>query len=270
MTIDIDTKKVEDIIRHVAATEITPRFKNLAAGDIREKNPNDFVTVADEASEREMSKLLTEYMPNSLVVGEEAVSKDLSVLNKFSEGKPVWVIDPIDGTYNFAHNRSWFGVLLSLVHNGVTQYGFAYDILGNRMAVAHKGAGAFIDGQRLDVSKKNTTPKDMKFYAGGAQAWHFEPVKGLVGEIVNVRCALHDFMNFYAGDADGVVHVNKLTPWDHAANVLIAQESGAYVGINNAEAYDPAVYGPGFLIAAPSKESWDQAYPILFPLLNRH
>lgn len=267
--LEIDTKKIEDIIRHVAATEVMPRFKNLAAGDIREKNPGDFVTVADEASEKLFTKLLAEALPGSLVVGEEAVSKDLNVLKKFAEGKPVWVIDPIDGTYNFSHNRSQFGILIALVQDGVTQYGWAYDVPGDRMVSAKKGAGAFMDGKRLKIECKKTDMKEMIAQAGGAQAWHFEPVSPFFKEVLNFRCALHDFMNFVTGGSDFVVHVNKATPWDHAANVLIAQEAGAYVVMNDNEEYDPACYGPAFILAAPSKEWWEKLFPVLYPRVQK-
>src|SRR5690242_20626479 len=110
----IDLEKVSAIIRHVSETEVMPRFNNLQKSEIREKHPGDFVTVADEASEREFTKLLSGLLPGSLVVGEEAVSKDLSVLEKLKDDKPVWVIDPIDGTYNFSHGRSKFGILIAL------------------------------------------------------------------------------------------------------------------------------------------------------------
>ncbi|MEZ0259375.1 MAG: inositol monophosphatase family protein, partial [Alphaproteobacteria bacterium] len=94
----IDVNKVADILRHVANVEVLPRFNNLSKGDVREKNPGDFVTVADEASEKMLSAMLREYLPGSDVVGEEAVSKDPKVLEKLATDRPIWVVDPIDGT----------------------------------------------------------------------------------------------------------------------------------------------------------------------------
>lgn len=266
---DIDVKKVEEVIRHVAATEVAPRFRNLQAGEIREKNPGDFVTVADEASEKLFTALLPGLLPGSLVVGEEAVSKDVGVLKKFAEGKPVWVIDPIDGTYNFSHGRSKFGILIALVQNGVTQYGFAYDVPGDRMSVAGRGSGTFLDGKRMKISCAATDMKQLVCQAGGAQAWHFESVTPLFRELVNFRCSLHDFMNFITGEADFIAHVNKVTPWDHAAGVLLAEEAGGYVRMDAGDVYDPARYGPAFLMTAPSKEWWQKLNPIFYPHLQR-
>ena len=266
--LDIDTKKIEQIIRHVSDTEVMPRFNNLASGDIREKNPGDFVTIADEASEKVFTKLLSEALPGSLVVGEEAVSKDLNVLKKFAEGKPVWVIDPIDGTYNFSHNRSKFGILIALVQNGVTQYGWAFDAPGNHMLSAQKGKGAFIDGKKLNIKCDKQDNKEIIVQAGGAQGWHFDPIRPLFGEVLNFRCAMHDFMNFVTGGCDVIVHTNKVTPWDHAANVLIAEEAGAYIAVNDGRAYDPAEYGPAFLMATASKEWWERLYPVMQPIIK--
>ncbi len=267
---NIDSAKVEEIIRHIAATEIAPRFKNLADGDIREKKPGDFVTVADEASERMFSQLLPDVLPGALIVGEEAVAKDASVLEKLKSDQPVWVIDPIDGTYNFSHGRSMFGVLLALVQNGVTQCGWMYDIPQNRMAVAQKGEGAFLDGVRLP--RKNPLPamQDMAIQAGGAQAWHFDPVRPLFRDVINVRCSLYDFMGFITGAADAIVHIGTSTPWDHAAGVLLAAEVGGYTAFAPEEApYDPTFFGPRFTMTAPSREMWEPLQAAVYPPLRR-
>jgi fructose-1,6-bisphosphatase/inositol monophosphatase family enzyme len=88
-------------------------------------------------------------------------------------------------------------------------------------------------------------------------------------EVLNFRCALHDFLNFVTGGSDVIVHANKVTPWDHAANILIAEEAGAFIALNdNTEAYTPSRYGPAFLMATPSKEWWDELYPQIYPKLK--
>lgn len=266
MTVTVDIAKIEEIIRHVSATEVMPRFKNLAAGDIREKNPGDFVTVADEASEKMFTELLSAALPGSLVVGEEAVSKDPKVLEKFAEDKPVWVIDPIDGTYNFSHNRSKFGILIALVHRDTTIYGWAYDAPGDRMAHAEKGKGAYLNGKKFTTTCDKQDVKDMIGQGGGAQAWHFDALRASFKDIVNYRCSLHDFMDFYTGASDFVVHVNKTTPWDHAANVLIAQEAGRYVAMEGGKPYHPSFYGENFMLAAPNENWWDKLYPVVLPV----
>ncbi len=268
--IDIDVNKVADIIRHVSATEVMPRFKNLATGDIREKNPGDFVTVADEASEKALSAALRAYLPGSEVVGEEAVSKDAGELEKLKTNKAIWVIDPIDGTYNFAHNRSYFGILVSLVQNGVTQYGWVYDAPQDRMAIAIRGGGATINGKKAEMRKSAELPIHMTGMGGGGQAWHFEPVKDVIKSILNVRSSLHDFLNLAAGDADFVVHINKVTPWDHSATVLLAEEAGAYVRLAGEDVpFTPDMHRPCLLIAAPDRARWELLQEALYEKLKK-
>jgi fructose-1,6-bisphosphatase/inositol monophosphatase family enzyme len=268
--IDIDVQKVADILRHVAKTEVMPRFKNLAAGEIREKNPGDFVTVADEASEKALSAALRDLLPGSDVVGEEAVAKDLSVLDKLKGDKPVWIIDPIDGTYNFAHNRSYFGILLALVQNGETQYGWVFDAPGDRMAIAVKGQGATINGEKAVIRDTAQELSDMVGMGGGGQAWHFEPVNGIIKEIINVRSSLHDFLTLAAGGADFVVHINKVTPWDHSPTVLLAQEAGGYVALAGENIpFNPTMHRPCVLIAARDETRWHKLSDALYPKLKK-
>lgn len=268
--IDIDVQKVADILREVAKTEVMPRFKNLADGEIREKNPGDFVTIADEASEKALSAALMAYLPGSDVVGEEAVAKDETVLERLKGDKPVWVIDPIDGTYNFAHGRSQFGILVSLVQNGVTQYGWVYDAPQERMAIAIKGGGATINGKPAQMRKDAQTPADMTGMGGGAQPWHFESVSGHVKKILNVRSSLHDFLNLAAGDADFVVHLSKVTPWDHSATILLAEEAGAYIRLAQENIpFTPDMYRPCMLIAAADESRWKMLEEVLYPRLKK-
>src|SRR4051794_37822449 len=93
--------RVTALIEEAAAAEIAPRFGKLVAGDIREKGPNDLVTVADVAMERRLPPALAGLLPGSTVVGEEAVSDDAQIHDRLDGTDPVWVIDPVDGTTNF-------------------------------------------------------------------------------------------------------------------------------------------------------------------------
>ena len=95
-------ESVAAIVAEVAAEELMPRFRHLASGDVRDKGPGDPVTVADEAAERALTRRLAGLLPGSLVVGEEAASADPAVVDRLSQDNPVWIIDPVDGTTNFA------------------------------------------------------------------------------------------------------------------------------------------------------------------------
>lgn len=260
----ITLPKPEDviaIIREVANTEVMPKWRNLQEDDISEKGPGDFVTVADERSEAAFTRLLPGVLEGSLVVGEEAVSKDKSVLETFEADQPVWVIDPIDGTYNFKSGRSLFGILISLVYKGETQMGFLFDAPQDECFYAIKGKGAFSEGgQKIsfpsDEQASKTAVAQMTGFAGGAQAWHFEKLKDYVAELTNIRCSLHDALHFMRGENDFVLW-QKTTPWDQAGTTLMAEELGGYVCYIDGQKYSP-VNAPQnkFLIVAPDQEKW--------------
>lgn len=253
----IDIDKVTRVLEEVAATEVMPRFRNLLEGEIRQKKPGDFVTIADEASELALSKALTDLLPGSLVVGEEAVSKDPTVLERFSNNAPIWVIDPIDGTYNFAHGFTKFGILVGLVQNGETTHGWVYDCPGNRMAIAEKGSGARVNGVQTQMRKTALDLKDMAGECGGLQEWQYKTAREKVAGAVNVRSSLHNFLSLAAGDIDFVVHGTQVTPWDHTATVILAEEAGAYVRICGENArFEPHMLKRCMMIAAADEERW--------------
>lgn len=264
---DIDPIHIENIIRYVAADEIMPRFQNLRASDIREKSPGDLVTVADEAAETALTKLLSDALPGSTVVGEEAVSANAAVLQRLKGDAPVWVIDPIDGTRNFSNGNPQFGVFVALVQNGAVRAGWAYDAPGNRMAVAQQGAGAWLEGKRITLSTGATDIAGLKGLCDGAPAAHFNDVRGQFAHIGQIGCCLHDYMNLYTGAVDFVAYVDRITPWDHAAVSLITQEAGGVFAQGGAGAgYDPSYYGRGFLLSAANDAWWQKLNAILYPL----
>lgn len=138
-----DLRKVAEIITVISQEEVLPRFKHLSVSDIDTKNSSeDFVTTADTETEKRLTNELTALLPGSLVVGEEAAFKDPAVLDYLKEDKPVWVIDPIDGTMNFAYGRSEIGVVVALVYQGETIAGWLFNPVYKIMIMGEKGGGA--------------------------------------------------------------------------------------------------------------------------------
>lgn len=118
MLTDGDSLRVAELIRETAAAELLPRFRNLAKSDIRQKRPGDVVTVADEAAEQRLATGLAKILPGVPVVGEEAVEKDPSLLDLIARpGETCWIVDPLDGTANFAAGRDRFAIIICLVHD---------------------------------------------------------------------------------------------------------------------------------------------------------
>src|SRR3954471_16654534 len=111
--------RLGDVLREGAQREIAPRFRQLAPSDVIGKpsadDPHDLVTAADRAAEAALTERLPELVPGSTVVGEEAVAADPSVLQRLRGNAPVWLVDPLDGTKNFAAGRWPFGTMVALV-----------------------------------------------------------------------------------------------------------------------------------------------------------
>src|SRR5215207_8977672 len=137
-----DAGRVAELMRETAASELLPRFRALAKEDIRMKGPGDVVTVADVASEQRLASGLAKILPGVPVVGEEAVESDAGLLDLIGRrGEACWIVDPLDGTANFAAGKDHFAVIVCLVQDTVTVGAWILDVPKGRMAVALKGQG---------------------------------------------------------------------------------------------------------------------------------
>ena len=134
------------LLLDVGKAEIMPRFRNLGAGAIQQKtSASDLVTEADVNAERVITRALLERFPGSVVIGEEAVSDNPALLDGWSRtDKLAFVLDPIDGTFNFASGVASFGVMLSVVKGNETIAAIIHDPVGKDWIMAQKGAGAVL------------------------------------------------------------------------------------------------------------------------------
>ena len=149
------------LMRAVTDTVILPRFRNLAEGDIEQKAVNDPVTVADREAEVMLFEGLAKLDPSLGMVGEEAVHADPAVADLLAG--PCWIVDPIDGTRNYASGQGPFGILIARAEAGEPVSGWIFDCLSGRFCAAHRGEGAaFVDGERIAV-----TPAPDEDPAGG-------------------------------------------------------------------------------------------------------
>jgi fructose-1,6-bisphosphatase/inositol monophosphatase family enzyme len=261
-----DIDRVSAIIRDVAEAEILPRFRRLASADIREKGPGDLVTVADEESERQLTRRLMELVPNSVVIGEEAVAADQKVLDRVFGEAPVWIVDPVDGTSNFAAGKPAFGVIVAYVQRGETLAGWIHDPLGKRTAIAMKGEGAWSGSDRLRTTPAASLP-DM---SGILSSRYFDKEtrdrlddrKQQLARTFSLRCAAHEYLTLNSGEAHFSLY-RRIMPWDHAAGTLMHAEAGGYHAKLNGDAYTPADREGGLLLA-PDRETWTALRDLLF------
>src|SRR5215208_7873078 len=131
-----DSQRVAELMRETAAAELVPRFRNLAEGDIRHKRPGDVVTVADVAAEQRLAVGLAKILPGVPVVGEESVEVDAGLLDLIGRrGESCWIVDPLDGTANFAAGKDQFAVIVCLVQDATTVGAWILDVPKGRMAM---------------------------------------------------------------------------------------------------------------------------------------
>jgi fructose-1,6-bisphosphatase/inositol monophosphatase family enzyme len=141
--------EVATLLREAARAEILPRFRRLAQGEVRSKSgPLDLVTDADEAAERVIEAGLLRMFPGAVIVGEEAAAADEAVLDRLAGADLAFVVDPVDGTANFASGTPLFGCMAAAVVRGEVVGAWIHDPLGDDTAIALRGEGAWIaDGR---------------------------------------------------------------------------------------------------------------------------
>jgi fructose-1,6-bisphosphatase/inositol monophosphatase family enzyme len=251
------------LMRDVAATTVMPRFRTLAAEEIIEKTPGDLVTVADREAELRLSEGLARVEANR-IVGEEMTAADPTLVDGIGEGR-LWIVDPIDGTANFAAGQSPFGLMIALVQDGAVEAGWLYDPVLNRLCHAHRGHGAFVDGERITA---RTTGGDRPiaalatwFMEAGDRA-ETEARAGAVYDLVPIpRCAAEQYPRLCLGTND-VSLFKRTLPWDHAPGTLFLSEAGGRVS-----RWDGSDYRLGDgklgLLATSSPALWDKAAQVL-------
>jgi fructose-1,6-bisphosphatase/inositol monophosphatase family enzyme len=259
-----DLERLADIVSIAADQEIMPRFRSLGEGGIREKTSAlDLVTDADEQAEAVIKAACAKAFPKALFVGEEAVEKDRTLLNKIAEADMTIIIDPVDGTSNFAWGLPLFGVLAAVVVKGETIGGIIYDPVGRDCTFAIKGHGAWAKSESgvtrdIKVSKAANLAN-----MTGTTSWYLmpEPMRSRVAANIAktkacfaYRCAAYEYRVICEGFVDFSLHY-KLMPWDHAAGVLIHAEAGGYSSLLDGTPYAPTKFEGG-IISAPDKDSW--------------
>ncbi len=252
------------LLRTAARKEIMPRFQRLEAGDIRAKTgPLDLVTEADEAAERMITTGLQHIFPGCLVVGEEAASANPSLLQRLESADLAFVVDPVDGTQNYAAGLPLFGVMAAAIVRGEIVAAIIHDPIGDDSACALRGEGAWVEsmsGKRRDLHV--AAPVEVSKMTGIA-GWRYLPreqratvARNLtkVASSFDLRCAAHQYRMLAAGTCHFML-ANKLMPWDHAPGVLLHHEAGGYSARFDGTPYQ-STRTVGGLICAPDFGSY--------------
>lgn len=241
-------------MREVAAAVVLPRFQRLTDAEIFEKGPGDLVTVADREAEVLLARGLQDLVPGSIVVGEEAVAADPEILGRTGAAGAVWVIDPVDGTANFAAGRTPFAVMVALLRDGRPVASCILDPVTGIAYSAERGAGAFAGGERVRVPDVIRPVAQLR---GPASVKYLPPEvkltlsthRAAVGELLPGRnCAGYEYPAIVRDEQQFALFWRTL-PWDHAPGVLFVEEAGGVGWHLDATPYEPSAVRPGLLIA---------------------
>lgn len=260
----IDMGRIAEALQEAAEAEILPRYQRLEAAHIHEKTEAiDLVTEADTAAEALLARLFKDILPGALFVGEESAAVDPQLLDRLADADLAVVVDPVDGTANFVAGMPLFGVMAAVTMRGKSIAGVIYDPVGKDFMLAETGNGAFYrqsgaSDRRLAVA----APVPLAAMIGLVST-DFLPPESKPAILSNLakprmfashRCAAHMYRAFAAGHAHFLM-LDRLTPWDHLAGSLIAQEAGAHLACFDGSSYD-ASRRDGCLLAATDADSW--------------
>ncbi|QLP96909.1 MAG: inositol monophosphatase [Rhodoblastus sp.] len=267
-----DLDRLAAIVVEAARREVTPRFRKLTPQDVRAKSSaSDLVTEADEAAERFIAAALTQAFAGCAIVGEEAAARDPGLVAALGEAELAFVVDPVDGTLNFASDLPMFAVMAAAVVKGETAAAVIHDPVLDDSALALRGGGAWLeraDGSRRDL---RVGPARAPAQMNGMAGWRYfpEPARSRIPaafpafeSVATLRCCGQEYRLAAAGGCDFLLY-GRLNPWDHAAGVLLHQEAGGVARMLDGAPYRPGRRRVG-LLCANTPESWSAARACLF------
>jgi myo-inositol-1(or 4)-monophosphatase len=204
------------------------RFLDRGSFTVGFKGPQDFLTEVDGETERLIQARLTEIFPDDGFIGEEGDGA------KGGEGQPIWVVDPIDGTANFARGVPHYCVSIACVLGRAIEIGVIYEPIREELFVARRGHGASLNGAALHVSETKELSKaaievgwNMRF---GREAFVnlLDRIAAAGSGVLRAGSGALALAYVAAGRRDGYVE-NHINSWDCLAGVLIVSEAGGYV-----------------------------------------
>lgn len=214
----------------LAGEKIKEQMKQPIDIDSKE-NPNDLVTSIDRAIEEFFAKKIREHYPDHFILGEEGYGDEIKSLKG-----TLWIIDPIDGTINFVHQRRNFAISIGIFHEGIGEIGFIYDVMANELYYALRGEGAFKNNRPIEALNNHVTIDQSLLSLN--HFWLYEneivdekAIQFLVSQVRGTRTlgsAALEMVAVAEGKLDGYLSLN-LAPWDIAGGIILIHEVGGIV-----------------------------------------
>ena len=250
MTSVADSTVLLDVAKEAALaveTQLCAAFRSTMAFDYK-RDLHDIVTEHDRASEQEIVSVITRHVPDSTIIGEEG--------GRQGDGSVVWMVDPIDGTTNFARGIAYWCVSIAAVISGRIVAGVIYDPVAKNMFCADLGgawlngvplrANAVADEHKAVLLSSFPNPRHLKDFGERALAAQVELLNSLLA-IRNLGSGALQLAHVAAGWADATLGFST-NPWDVAAGMLILEQAGGrYEGLDGGSSSAPAFLAPDYL-----------------------
>jgi len=267
---------VLNIIRRTAKAEIMPRFRKLSASDVATKSrADDLVTAADLAAEAMITRALKIAFPDALVVGEEAASKDPELVKQIADAPLAFIIDPVDGTWNFAKGLAVFCVILAVTQFGKPAFGLIYDPVADDWAIADDQTPASLQrANGTSTPLKASMGKPIDALSGHVHLHQFQGAnqRSVAATLPTfrhtepLRCSAQEYRMLAQGHTDFML-APTLNPWDHLAGALICEQAGCHVEMLDGVPYTAARL-EGVLLVAPDRTTWNKLKKVFAFLLD--
>lgn len=209
--------------------------------EISHKSKIDLVTEVDIASEKLIKELITSHYPKHQILAEEGGEYGSNPSSQYR-----WIVDPLDGTTNYAHGLPFFCVSIALEKAGEVVCGVVYDPVHDELFAAERGSGATLNGRTIKVSSVAEINRAL-LVTGFPYDIHtdeFNNINNFIRFIKTAQAirrlgsAALDLCYVACGRMEGFWEL-KLKPWDMAAGALIVQEAGGRVTRFDGEAFNP-------------------------------
>jgi myo-inositol-1(or 4)-monophosphatase len=222
-----DLKELRQLVRVCAQEELMPRFADVGR---HIKRDGSIVTEADHAMQDRMQKELASHWPEYDFLGEEMPRQEKHDALAVSKGNGLWILDPLDGTSNFAAGVPFFTVSLALLVGGRPEIGLVYDPIRDECFVAQRGSGSWLNGLSMGTQVPVHLPLERTI-----AVVDFKRLDRALAAKLGAEPPYGSQRNFGSSAldwcwlADGRFHVylhggQKL--WDYAAGILILTEAG--------------------------------------------
>ena len=218
------------------------------------------MTVADQAAENALRRILNDLYPAANFIGEEAVAQNPKLLEALDDKGAFWIVDPLDGTRNFVQGRERFGSIVALIEDGEIRSGWIYGIPDQRMCVASCGDGVRVDGVPVTAQPSSQAPLGLRYIGVLNEPYKTTMTPVLIDRLDTrgVSCSAYAYLDLLAAKRSYGVFAQCL-PWDHAAGILAVRELGGRATYldDNTEYSPMPTYGRPLLVAR-TQSIWDK------------